>query len=231
MMHLISAAWNLSDATAPTGFGEDLANFALRERIERVVIANVLAAGCDPWKVFGGLAFHEELGEFSPLVRNANQLNLTWILGSGDRVLGNAKFAHIKTRLENRGVTFLDSPAPVLQHDHLGKPILAMVMADGREGIAVAGKRWIPMLSRLFGKALASAQDTPTTENYIRAMSVRMAQQDDIRIVVHDLDSLPSWQRIGPHAGSGVWFGCPGNPPNALLLNAEEPWGAKLLRL
>jgi len=133
MTHLISTAWALSDTTAPTGFGEDLANFALRERIERVVIANVLAAGCDPWKVFGGLAFHEELDEFSPLVRNAHQLNLTWILGAGDRVLGNKKFIHVKERLANRGVTFIDSPAPVLQHDHLGKPILALFMVDGTD--------------------------------------------------------------------------------------------------
>ena len=230
MTHLISTAWALSDTTAPTGFGEDLANFALRERIERVVIANVLAVGCDPWKVFGGLAFHEELGEFSPLVRNAHQLNLTWILGAGDRVLGNAKFAHIKTRLENRGVTFIDSPAPVLQHDHLGKPILVMVMADGRPNMAV-GKVKHTLKSRLWLAKPRLDQDTSSTEGYIRSLATRMAIDLGVKVITHDLPALPSWQRIGPHAGSGVWFGCPGNPPNALLLDAEEPWNAKLIRL
>ena len=230
MTHLISTAWALSNTTAPTGFGEDLANFALRERIERVVIANVLAAGCDPWKVFGGLAFHEELDEFSPLVRNAHQLNLTWILGAGDRVLGNKKFIHVKERLTNRGVTFIDSPAPVLQHDHLGKPILVMVMAAGRNEVAYVDRKGGVIMRWFYRLTGIPTNDTSGIESKVRSLAVGMTAEG-VQIALHDLPALPSWQRIGPHAGSGVWFGCPGNPPNALLLDAEEPWNAKLIRL
>lgn len=230
MRFLISAAWHLSDTAAPTGFGDDLASFVLREQVDRTVIANVIAPGVEPWKVFGSVAFHDELDEFSPLVRNAHQIGLHWILGAGDRVLGNPKFAHIKARLENRGVTFVDSPAPVLEHDQFGRPKLVMVMTEGNERLTVVEKPRATPWSWLRPRII-TIPNMPCTEAGLRAMALQMSVADNVRVVLHDLPVPSNWQRIGPHAGQGVWFGCPGQPPNVLLLDPDEPWGAKLIRL
>jgi hypothetical protein len=229
MTFLISSCWRLNEKSEPNGWGDALACFALKENVDRVILMNVLDRLTEPWRVFGGEAFRAELDEHSPLTRNANRYGLTWVLGANDRVLGKPEFRAVKGRLENRGVTFIDNRAAILDRDGAGNPKFVALSIDGDSGWSVYKTRQTP-LSWLRLRPPLTCQNDPLTEDVVHNLAWKMAQNQTVA-VVHDLPRRASWARLGPHAGYGVWVGCAGRPGDCLLVDPDEPGRARVLSL
>jgi hypothetical protein len=218
MLHALSSCWAL-DGQHKTDYGARLCAFANTHRVESLVLLNLLAPVADPASLLLSDEFRSEVDEDSALARHARHGggSVTWVLGHGDRVLCNKRFADVRRRIENAGVRIVDTKAPVLDRDALGEPTLA--------GLVLA----MPGPALVWHWPWAKIPPVCTVERAAEDAAALIGP--GVRAVVDDLPGQPSYARLGSHAGRGIWHGRPGGPGYALLLDAEDARGARMVEL
>jgi len=219
MKFLCAANLSLGREALPPIFTRKLADSAISQKVDGLVVLNLCAPADDHWKLVASKNWKENMDEYSAFQRAAGVVDIYFVLGPSDRWLDRKTYRTVRDGLEAKGIHLLREPS---------NEIDKVVFAGGRDGLFAPPTdppAWIARLLRLGWPTLNATQRVGCRRESIAEYAL-WASRRGFPTTVHGLPDQPTWGRYGD-----CWLGGPGAPPYALLIDTEWPERTEIVRM